>query len=207
MNLEDSAFSYKPGSSVFHKCPALAKILLLPVFCILVFKLHFYFAAAMTVVLFACDLIAGFSLREIFSDLKIIFVYAVMLTVVKVFTATLDTDTLVVLLRLTCMFLMASLLFRTSTSLQLRHGLEQIELAVRRVFHLRPVPKVSHLVALVVCFIPLVSKNWNQAKRAWFARGGRNSIKMYMVLLPVFFSVGMKQAYNTARAVQVRQDL
>ena len=207
MNFQDSAFSYKPGYTVFHKCPALVKILLLPVFCILVFTLPFYFAAAMTVLLFACDFIAGFSLREILSDLKIIFIYAIMLAAVKVFTASLDADILVVLLRLMCMFLMASLLFRTSTSLQLRHGFEQIELAVRRLFHLKPVPSVSRLVALVVCFIPLVSKNWNQAKKAWFARGGKNSIKMYIVLLPVFFCVGMKQAYNTARAVQIRQDL
>ena len=49
-----------------------------------------------------------------------------------------------------------------------------------------------------------VSKNWQQTTRAWKARGGRKSLRMFAVLLPVFFSVGMKQAYNSARAISAR---
>ena len=44
------------------------------------------------------------------------------------------------------------------------------------------------------------------AKRAWLARGGRSGIKMMKAIFPVFFSVGIKQAYNTARAVAVRSE-
>jgi len=104
----------------------------------------------------------------------------------------------------------ASLIFKTSTSLQIREGLEVMELAVRRSLHLKPVvdgrpnAPVAQAVSLFICFIPQVSKNWQQAERAWKARGGRKSLRMFAVLLPVFFSVGMKQAYNSARAISAR---
>ena len=99
-----------------------------------------------------------------------------------------------------------------------------IELAVRRMLHLRPRRRaktdspdetashsenytpVADVISLFVNFIPQVSKNWQQVKRAWKARGGKNSVRMYMVLLPVLFSVGMKQAYTTARAISVRKN-
>ena len=119
----------------------------------------------------------------------------------------------------------ASLVFKTSTSLQLREGLEKIELSIRKVFRVRRSPRnkdsssvscalsmsardyapVAGVIALFVCFIPQVSKNWQQVKRAWKARGGKSSIRMYMVLLPVLFSVSMKQAYTTARAISIRK--
>ena len=54
-------------------------------------------------------------------------------------------------------------------------------------------------------FIPLVSKIWEQSKKAWLARGGKNFVKMYLALLPVLFSVGMKKAYNMSRAIAIRQ--
>ena len=104
----------------------------------------------------------------------------------------------------------ASLLFKTSTSLQIREGLEKMELAIRKTFHLKPLIEgrpntpVAQTVSLFICFIPQVSKNWQQAERAWKARGGRKSLHMFAVLLPVFFSVGMKQAYNSARAISAR---
>ena len=97
----------------------------------------------------------------------------------------------------------ASLLFKTSTSLQIREGLELME----RKFTRRQVTPVAQAVSLFICFIPQVSKNWQQAERAWKVRGGKKSIKMFLVLLPVFFSVGMKQAYNTARAISARQKI
>ena len=86
-----------------------------------------------------------------------------------------------------------------------------MELAVRRALHLKPIvdgrqnAPVAQAVSLFICFIPQVSKNWQQTERAWKARGGKKSLRMFAVLLPVFFSVGMKQAYNTARAISVRQ--
>ena len=198
------AFCYKPGTSVFHKCPAVIKLLLLPVFSILIFELPFWFAAALFLILLLCEFALHFSLTEIFSDLVIIFYYAVLLVIIKLCLRQFDKETFFMLARLLCMFMLASLFFRTSSSLQLRQGFEKIELTIRRLLHLKSKTTVSQTLALVLCFIPMVSKNWNQSKRAWFARGGKNTPRMYIVLLPVLFSVGMKQAWNMARALGVR---
>ena len=50
----------------------------------------------------------------------------------------------------------------------------------------------------------MVYKNWELSKRAWLARGGKSGIKMLRAIFPVFLSVGIKQAYNAARALAVR---
>ena len=175
-------------------------------------------------------------MREQARDFRAVFYYAVFLIFVKIIgslaaaisAGTLETfelavfpqailtflisekETWLLLLKLFCIIQTASLIFKTSTSLQIREGLEVMELAVRRTLHLKPLvdgrpnATVAQTVSLFICFIPQVSKNWQQAERAWKARGGRKSLRMFAVLLPVFFSVGMKQAYNTAEAISVR---
>lgn len=195
------AFSYKPGNSILHRCPAIIKILAVPVFSILIFTLPVWFCLGMIVLQLAVALTLHFSMREIFCDLKVVFVYALMLAVVKILSLLVvggNSDsisaTLYMLCKLLCMMQLASLFFRTSTSLELRQG-----------FEIFGVNTVSQALSLFVCFIPLVSKIWRQTEQAWRIRAGKNSIKKYAVLLPVFFSVGMKQAYNMARACLIRQ--
>ena len=78
----------------------------------------------------------------------------------------------------------ACLVLKTSTSLQIRQALEKAPF--------------GQVLTLFICFIPQVSKNWEQIKKAWYARGGKKS-------LPVLFSVGMKEAYNTSRALLARK--
>ena len=237
----DTAFSYKPGSSFLHRCPAWIKILLIPAVSIAVFKLPFYCTAGLCLVQIILASVLRFSIREQLRDLKAVLYYAVFLIFAKVIgsvgadvaagrlsTITLsdipqltaaffvsEAATWALLLRLLCVMQTASLIFKTSTSLQIREGLESMELAVRnvfrKIFHLRyagttkPHAPLAQAVSLFICFIPQVSKNWQQSERAWKARGGRKSLRMFVVLLPVFFSVGMKQAYNTAKAISARQ--
>ena len=214
-----TAFSYKAGSSIIHRCPAWIKILLLPIVSVVFFKAPAFVSAVMLTVVFAVELMLKFSLKEIFSDLKLVFYYALILLFVRAIVFVTGNreegfslaaffleqeETLLMLLRLLCMLQLTALIFRTSSSLQLREGFEKIELAVRKLFHRKKATPIANALALFTSFIPLVAKNWNQVKRAWYTRGGKNSIKMYVVLLPVFFSVGMKQAYLTARALSIR---
>ena len=184
--------------SFIHRCPAWIKILLVPVISIVFFYVPAVVSAVMIGVFFVIQLVLGFKLREIFGAIQFVLYYAVILIIFR------GMDVVPMLLRLICMLELAVLVFKTSTSLELRYGFETIELAVRKVFHLKRRTPVANALALFVSFIPLVSQNWKQSKRAWKVRGGKNSIKMYVVLLPVFFSVGMKQAYLTARAVSIR---
>ena len=184
--------------SFIHRCPAWIKILLVPVISIVFFYVPAVVSAVMIGVFFVIQLVLGFKLREIFGAIQFVLYYAVILIIFR------GMDVVPMLLRLICMLELAVLVFKTSTSLELRYGFETIELAVRKVFHLKRRTPVANALALFVSFIPLVSQNWKQSKRAWKARGGKNSIKMYVVLLPIFFSVGMKQAYLTARALSAR---
>lgn len=232
----ETSFSYKQGFSFLHRCPAWVKILLLPIISLSIFYLPPYFALALIALQTLVSFILHFTVREQARDLKAVFYYAVFLIFVKIIgnlAATISDGTLsafelaafpqtiltfliseketwLLLLKLFCIIQTASLIFKTSTSLQIREGLEAMEFAVRKSLHLKPLvdgrpnAPVAQAVSLFICFIPQVSKNWQQAKRAWKARGGKNSLRMFLVLLPVFFSVGMKQAYNSARAISAR---
>ena len=232
---QNTAFSYKQGSSFLHRCPAWIKIVLLPIISLSIFYLPPCFALVLIALQTLVSFLLRFTVREQVRDLKAVFYYAVFLIFVKIigslaaaisagtlsvfefsaFPKTLlsflisEKETWLLLLKLFCVIQTASLIFKTSTSLQIREGLEVMELAVRKCLHLKPLvdgrpnAPVAQAVSLFICFIPQVSKNWQQAKRAWKARGGKNSPHMFAVLLPVFFSVGMKQAFISARAISV----
>lgn len=237
MNITNTAFSYKQGSSFLHCCPAWVKILLLPIISLSIFYLPPYFALALIVLQTLVSFLLHFTVREQARDLKAVFYYAVFLIFVKIIGSLAaaisagslaafelavlpqavltflisEKETWLLLLKLFCIIQTASLIFKTSTSLQIREGLEAMELAVRKSLHLKPHvdgkpnAPVAQTLSLFICFIPQVSKNWQQAEHAWKARGGHKSLRMFAVLLPVFFSVGMKQAYNSARAISIRQ--
>ena len=211
--MTDTAFSYKSGSSFMHRCPAWIKLLLIPVVSIAVFKLPVYFAIGLCMIQIVLSFALKFSVREQLRDLKAVLYYAAFLIFAKLIGSVAsgqfdlsafirnEKETWLLLLKLLCVMQSASILFKTSTSLQIREGLELME---RKITRKQQTP-VAQGVSLFICFIPQVSKNWQQAERAWKARGGRKSLRMFVVLLPVFFSVGMKQAYNTARAISIRQ--
>ena len=213
----DTAFSYKPGFSFVHRYPAWIKILLIPVVSIAVFRLPFYCAAGLCIAQVILASVLRFTIREQLRDLKAVLYYAAFLIFAKLIGSVAtgqwdisafirnETETWILLLKLLCVMQSASILFKTSTSLQIRDGLDSMVLGVRRLFHAKKDTSVAQAVSLFICFIPQVSKNWQQAERAWKVRSGRKSLRMFVVLLPVFFSVGMKQAYNTARAISVRQ--
>ncbi len=113
-------------------------------------------------------------------------------------------ETVFMLLKLFAVMQSASLLFKTSTSLEIRLGIEKIELAIRKFFHLKNKCTFTNAISLFLNFIPMVSRIWNETKVAWINRGGKTNLKMYVTILPVLFSVGMKKAYNEARAIEIR---
>jgi biotin transport system permease protein/energy-coupling factor transport system permease protein len=117
----------------------------------------------------------------------------------------LSRDSIFMLVKLFCLLQAASILYRTSTSLEIREGCEKIEIIICKILHLPCKKTVSNAISLFINFIPMVFSVWNQSKKAWYARHGKKGIKMYLTLLPVLFSVGMKKAYNTAKAIQVRE--
>ena len=219
--------SYKQGTSFLHRCPAWIKILVIPAVSIAAFYLPPVFALCILVLQTLVSFVLRFTVREQLADLRPVIYYAVLLFIAKLIGSAAvvisggsfywkdflisEKETWLLLLKLFCVMQSASLVFKTSTSLQIREGLEKIEITIRKFLHLKAKKTgaqkapVAQTLSIFICFIPQVSKNWQQATRAWKARGGKKSLKMLVVLLPVFFSVGMKQAYNSARAISIRQ--
>ncbi len=217
MKKKHSLFSYKPGKSWLHRCPAWIKILLIPVLGIVFFNLPLYFSVGLIAVQFTIACCLHFTIREQLEDCKPVGYYAVLLyatryigfSISRGFMQALplclsDITVPVMLIKLLCVMQSASLIFKTSTSLEIREGIGTIETAIRNILPVSKKNTVTDTVALFVCFIPMVHAIWLEAKRAWFARHGKHSIKMYGVLLPLLFSVGMKKAYNSAKAIAAR---
>lgn len=61
------------------------------------------------------------------------------------------------------------------------------------------------MIFMFLNFIPMIASIWQQLRRAWAARGGKNGIRMYILLLPVLFFVAMKKAWNMSRAIEARK--
>lgn len=227
------AFSYKAGNTFLHKMNPAAKILLIPVLNILVFNLPFQAAVIFMIFQAALAFFLGFTLREQLRDLRPVLYYAVILYFTSFFAiffakVTAETaaetyvfswerelksslsscfanrETVKMLVKLFCVMQSASILFKTSTTLQIREGIGVIEGGIRKILPVSNKNSFTDTASLFICFIPMVYKNWELSKRAWFARGGKSGIKMMKAIFPVFFSVGIRQAYNAARAMQVR---
>ena len=193
--------------------PSVAKILLIPFVNILVFNLPFEVSLGFLILQAALAFAIKFSLSEQLRDLRPVLYYAVILyatSFIAQFCAVnfsaqeaakitfSNKETLKMLVKLFCVMQSASILFKTSTTLQ-------IESAIRKILPVSKKNSFTDTISLFICFIPMVYKNWELSKRAWLARGGKSGIKMLKAIFPVFFSVGIKQAYNSARAVEVRQ--
>jgi energy-coupling factor transporter transmembrane protein EcfT len=220
-----TAFSYKAGNSVFHKMPAWIKVLFIPLFNIAVFSINWRFALCAVSVQAVLFFVLKFSLREQFCDLTPVIIYAVFMYLVDVISFTylnlktidffpaaagalkasfLNENTFSTVLKFFACNQSAALMFKTSTGLELRKGIEQIELAVRKILPVKKEAQFSLVISMFILFIPAVFKIWGELKRAWTARGGKNSLKMYAVLFPLLFNAGLKYAWNTARAVSIR---
>ncbi len=224
-----SLFSYKPGKSFLHKCPAWCKILFLPLINILFLCLPPYFSVGLLIFQIILAFCLGFSLREQLTDLKPIIYYAVLLfafqliswfigglgglsplegdlnsnprglspqSFIQNFSWAAEKETIFLLVKLFAIMQSASLIFKTSTSLELREG-------IGKLFGHNSI--ITNAISMFLNFIPMVSRIWEESKRAWVARAGKSGIKMYLVLLPILFSVGMKKAYNMARAITIRK--
>lgn len=212
-------FSYKKGNSFLHKIPAWQKILFIPVLNVLIFCLPIYFTFGFILFQIVLAFAFKFTLREQYSDLKFVLYYALILILLDLisffslgnfdiadfFSWNRHRESIYSLSKIFCVMQSASLFFKTSTSLELRDGIEKIETAIRKFFHLKNKNRFTNGIFMFLNFIPMIAKIWEQNILVWRARGGKKGIRMYLKLLPILFSVGMKKAYNVARAISIRE--
>ncbi len=214
-----SLLSYKAGNSFLHKCPSWIKLLFIPAYNIVSLYLPVEYVLFLILFQFILALALHFSLAEIFTDLKPVLYYALLLIIVKLLPVLFtkkslfqisflweeEKQTLYMLIKIFCLMQSTSLLFKTSTLLELRQGIEKIETQFRKIFFLKKKNNFTNIIFMFLIFIPMISKIWNKIVRAWIIRGGKKGIKMYLVLLPVLFSCSLKKAYDLSRALAFRE--
>mgnify|MGYP003477930195 CR=1 FL=1 len=80
----NAIFSYKHGNSIIHKLSPTIKILLLPVFSLLVFNLNEFFTIFLVVTQIILCFNLKFSVKEQITDIKPVLFYGVMLIFAKI---------------------------------------------------------------------------------------------------------------------------
>ena len=213
IDVEHRAFSW-------HKIPTEFKVVALPVISILALCFPVEFSFLMIFIQLIILHILKVSAKEQISYLKPVLYYALLLLFVDFvsicfeshfvwneFLANLrkislqsEENTFFMLVKIFAVLQAASVFFKTTTTLEVRSAIAKIDKfgKYRGIF--------TNTISMFINFIPLVARIWQESKRSWLARGGKSGIKMLYVLLPVLFSVGMKKAWNTARAIESRSD-
>ncbi|NLK45356.1 MAG: hypothetical protein GX297_01680 [Treponema sp.] len=224
MKQKSSLFSYKKGNSFLHKCPSWIKILFIPLINVLFLFLPYQFSLFSVICFFILAFILGISFNEQFTDIKPVFYYVALLFIFQlcsVFSTNTDSlfqnfvetfswknqkESILFLLKLISVMQSSSILFKTSTSLELREGISLIEQKIRIIFNLKNKNSFTEIIFIFLNFIPLIARIWLSLKKTWKARNGKIGIKMYIYLLPVLFFVSMKKAWNLSRAIFIRAE-
>ena len=233
MSRANTVFRYKTVKGPLHKLPAMLKLfLLLPisVFCMSLPSLWLTAGMAIAVITaFLCH----FTLREQLTDLKPAFYYASLMYALSVLSNVFENiqhfsflifhfsfltvfiprpDFLRITLRLTLIVQLSALLFRTTSSMEIREGLNAIERFIRLAFSRLPFlgkristqPRFAENISLFLCFIPEIFSIWTSINLAWKARGGKNGLLKIKMLVFVLISLSFEKAALKAKALEAR---
>jgi energy-coupling factor transporter transmembrane protein EcfT len=225
-------FRYRKGNSIFHRIPAPVKCiaLLCASASVMVLPASAVCAGIAAMIIPAC--IAGFTAREQLADIRpalmyMGFLYALTLTV-NLFSAGIAAAPrpwteiavfhpayLVYGGRLVLIMQLSALLFRTTTSIEIKATLCRAETGIRRLIKKAPFARNISLdarlgksAALMMSFIPVLFELWEKLNRAYRARsGGRAGLGMQKahVLLAALVSLAFHHAAEKARALAARE--
>jgi len=106
-----------------------------------------------------------------------------------------------------------SIFFTTTTSIQIKEGLEDIEIFTRKILKKLPFlkkrisadPNISESVSILITFIPKLFVLWQQIDNAWKNRTKKFNIKKISTLLVTFISLCFVQADKTEKSLQNRK--
>jgi len=206
MVIGNSVFKYKTKKGLLHKVPSVIKLLLLlplSVFCMSLSPLWLG-AGIISAVLAA--FICGLSLHDLLTDFKPALYYSILMYALSVFSNLLLIDNFSLLsvnqflktlipnreylrisLRLVLIVQISALLFRTTSSLEIR---EVVRLET---------------VSLFLCFIPEIFKIWTSVNLAWKSRGGRDGFNKIKTLCFILISLSFEKAAVKANALEARR--
>lgn len=211
--------SYQKRTSLVHRTPALLKLaVLLGVAAVL-----YLFGIEVHGTLFALSLLfvamSRISFKDFLHDLKPVAFYCLFIAAVELASSLLygtgenpaqlfksgmwKTNSSVLLVsRLVVAMSYTSVFFRSTSNLEIRQSLENVE---RTLTFGRSSLSFSKAFALFLNFLPQLFATWASLDMAWKARCGKRGIRKVLVLLPVFITLSMKKANDTLLSLKNRR--
>jgi len=201
--VRDTVFKYKTIKGPLHKVPAVIKLLLLLPFSFFCMALPPLWLTVGIISAVIVAFICGLSLHDQLTDFKPVIYYALLMYALSVFSNLLnnfmltptnqfltvfipDREYLQITLRLAFIVQVSALVFRTTSSLEIR---EVVRLEI---------------VSLFLSFIPEIFKIWTSVNLAWKARGGKEGFAKIKLLVFILISLSLEKASLKARAIEAR---
>jgi len=225
-----TVFKYKTVKGPLHKLPAMLKLLLfLPLSFVCMSLPSLYLAIGIIAAVITASL-CKFTLREQLTDFKPAAFYASLMYGLSVFSVLFENwgsmslptlaaiaflpraDFLHSALRLTLVVQLSALLFRTTSSVEIREALINLERRIRLILkHLpllgkaiTPRPRFLQNISLFLSFIPEIFETWAAFNLAWKARGGKQGTAKIKTLVFVLITLSFEKAALKARALEAR---
>jgi biotin transport system permease protein/energy-coupling factor transport system permease protein len=223
-------FRYRKGNCFLYKIPAPVKLLSLLVFAAAAMLLPLYAACAGIGLLALFAFLCGFTVKEQLADIKPVLFYAFFLYTIGVCTGLYsffsgspepieaaaifypDYDYGFYIARLFLVMQLSALLFRTTTSIEIKEAVCAAETGIRAAIRRIPFTKTVSLkaklavsVALMMSFVPALFELWNKLSRAYRARGGKRGLKQIRILFVALIALSLHYAQEKARALAARE--
>ncbi|MDR1288161.1 MAG: energy-coupling factor transporter transmembrane protein EcfT [Treponema sp.] len=116
------------------------------------------------------------------------------------------------IVRLFLVMQLSALLFRTTTSIEIKEavcaGETGIRAGIRRLPFAKtisPKAKLGTSAALMMNFVPALFELWSKLNRAYRARGGKRGLKQFRVLFVALIALSFHYAQEKARALAARE--
>lgn len=209
--------SYQKRTSLIHKTPALLKLALLLGIAIALYLTGFGVHCLLMVVALLLVWVSKIQLKDFLHDLRPVVFYSIFIALVEAAGSLLyggvffisfrdgtwkNNGSVLLVSRLVVAMSYTSLFFRTTSNLEIRQSLEDVETALT---FGRSNLSFSKAFALFLNFLPQLFAIWTGLDKTWKARCGKRGIRKIIVLLPVFIALSMKKANDTLMSLKNRR--
>lgn len=209
--------SYQKRTSLIHKTPALLKLALLLGIAIALYLTGFGVHCLLLVVALLLVWVSKIQLKDFLHDLRPVVFYSIFIALVEAAGSLLyggvffisfrdgtwkNNGSVLLVSRLVVAMSYTSVFFRTTSNLEIRQSLEDVETALT---FGRSNLSFSKAFALFLNFLPQLFAIWTGLDKTWKARCGKRGIRKIIVLLPVFIALSMKKANDTLTSLKNRR--
>ncbi|AEF83052.1 CbiQ family ECF transporter T component [Leadbettera azotonutricia] len=199
-------WAYRKGNSFVHRLNGGVKLLILLLLSIAVFFPNFIVLPVIGMILVLGALNAGIKPWELLrgsGPLFMIVIAVILLQGFHISPFSFDSSGLkegcIFGIQMALSFSAGALLFSVATMGEIKKSLARLE-ALLHVKHLR----LSLGLSLMLGFLPRFFEVWESAELAWESRGGKKSLRFFIVIMPLVIEGLMETAAETAAALESR---